>query len=128
MAAANAFWPVFWMPSARPAQDDPACSATAVKARPLVLTETITAANSTATAHGARTAAPAASAARISAVATASARIGRIRLPTRSDHTPAPSRENAPHACATARIRPAVTGSSPCASTRKTRANVATAN
>ena len=46
MAAANAFWPVFWMPSARPAQDDPACSATAVKARPLVLTEMITAAKS----------------------------------------------------------------------------------
>ncbi len=40
VAAARAFWPVFWMPSARPAQAEPAYSAMAVAASPLVLTAT----------------------------------------------------------------------------------------
>jgi len=91
-ATANAFGRCFWMPSAtRPRPGRPGVLGDGGEGQAVgVLTETITAANSTATAHGARTAAPAASAPRISAVATASARIGRIRLgpPVR------------PHACA----------------------------
>ena len=68
MAAANAFWPVFCTPRARPAQDDPACSATAVKASPLVLTERTAAASSAATDHGDRLTAATASKPMISAV------------------------------------------------------------
>src|SRR5260370_32829772 len=37
VAAANAFCPVFWMPRARPTQDEPARAATAVNATPLAL-------------------------------------------------------------------------------------------
>ena len=64
----------------------------------------------------------------MTAVATARIRIGRIRLPARSDHAPAPSRLAAPHACATASSRPASAGPRPWASTRYTSAKVATAN
>ena len=85
MAAASAFCPVFWTPSARPAQAGPAYSATAVNASPLVLTATTAQASRTGTASDDPAAAAAASASMPTPVLTASIRIGRIRLPTRSD-------------------------------------------
>ena len=85
VAAASAFWPVFWMPRARPAHAEPAYSATAVNASPLVLTATRPQASSTATATGECAAAAPASASMAAPVLTARMRIGRIRLPARSD-------------------------------------------
>jgi hypothetical protein len=64
----------------------------------------------------------------MAAIARASARIGRIRLPTRSDQYPAASREQAPAVAVSASSAPAA-GAGQCrAVTRKTRANVATVN
>ena len=85
MAAASAFCPVFCTPSARPAQAVPAYSATAVNASPFVLTTTTAQASSSGTAAPECTAAAPASASIPAPVETASSRIGRIRLPARSD-------------------------------------------
>jgi hypothetical protein len=85
VAAASAFCPVFWMPRARPAQAEPAYSAMAVAASPLVLTATTPQTSRITTAAGDLTAAAAASASRATPVVTARMRIGRIRLPVRSD-------------------------------------------
>jgi hypothetical protein len=86
VAAASAFCAVFCTPSARPAHAPPARSATAVNASPLVLTASIVA-SSRARRAGCRQSArvAAASPASTAPVATASSRIGRSRLPTRSD-------------------------------------------
>ena len=54
VAAAATFCPVFCTPRARAAQDMPAISATAVKARPLVLTDSAMAASRAPTASGER--------------------------------------------------------------------------
>src|SRR6202042_308690 len=105
VAAASAFWPVFWTPRARPAQADPACSATAVKARPFVLTATTLQASNSAMAAGERRVAAPARAAMAIPVLTARIRIGRSRLPARSDQYPAASRDAAPQAWATASRR-----------------------
>jgi hypothetical protein len=51
-----------------------------------------------------------------------------MRLPTRSDQYPASSRESAPPAAAAASSDPAAGAGQPRASTRKTRAKVATVN
>src|SRR6266568_9220057 len=110
VAAASRFCPVFWMPRARPAQLGPAYSATAVNASPLVLTASTAAASSAGTASDDVAAAAAARATRIAEMARAKARIGRIRLPARSDQYPA---------AGAGQWR---------AVTRKTRANVATVN
>jgi hypothetical protein len=76
---------VFCTPSARPAHADPANSATAVKARPFVLTATTPQASRMGTAALDPAAAATASASMPTPVEMASSRIGRIRLPTRSD-------------------------------------------
>ena len=85
VAAARAFWPVFWMPSARPAQAEPAYSAMAVAASPLVLTATTPQTSRITTATGERSTAAPARASSAIPVVTARMRIGRIRLPVRSD-------------------------------------------
>src|SRR6266571_4382224 len=73
-------------------------------------------------------AAAAARATRIAEMARAKARIGRIRLPARSDQYPAASRDAAPAVAATASSAPAAGAGQWRAVTRKTRANVATVN
>jgi hypothetical protein len=128
VSAASAFCPVLWMPRARPAQAGPACSATAVKASPLVLTTSTAAASRIGTASTGARAAASASATRTAVVARARIRIGRIRLPSRSDQCPAPSREAAPLAAVTASSDPATGARQPRASTRKTSAKVDTVN
>ena len=64
----------------------------------------------------------------VSAASTAITRIGRIRLPTRSDHTPATMRPAAPTTCTTATSWPAATGLQPRSDTRNVTANVAATN
>lgn len=73
-------------------------------------------------------AAASASASRTAVVATARIRIGRIRLPCRSDQCPAPSRKAAPPAAVTASSVPAAGARQPWVSTRKTSAKVTTVN
>src|ERR1700712_968677 len=89
VAAANAFWAVFWTPSARPAQTLPARSATAGNASPFVLEDSTVAATSAVTAS---TADPddvaSASTPSTAAIPTARRRIGPGLLPARSDHQP----------------------------------------
>src|ERR1700761_4146790 len=128
VAAAARFWPVFCTPRARPAQASPASSATAVKARPLVLTDSATAASSATTASGDRPAIPRAVSPTTTVTTTASVRMGRSRLPTRSDQRPAASRLRAPARLATAMTRPASTALQPRLATRYSSANPVVAN
>ena len=78
-----------------------------MNASPLVLTASTEAASSAGTASGDVPPAAAARATRMAAVARASARIGRIRLPTRSDQYPAASRDPAPAVAVSASSAPA---------------------
>jgi hypothetical protein len=128
VAAAAMFCAVFWTPRARPAQDMPAISATAVKASPLVLTVRATATSSAPTASGERHHTPSAVRPSTAAITQASHRIGRSLLRARSDHRPAASRVAAPARLATAMTRPASTGDQPRPATRYSSAKAVATN
>lgn len=128
MAAPTAFCAVFCTPSARPAQGRPACSATAVKASPLVLTVITPATSSTAVATPDPLRVPSARASMTAPMPTVSIRSGRSRLPARSDQYPTASRTAAPPTPTAANIAPAAGASQPLSSTRYTSPKVATAN
>jgi hypothetical protein len=128
VAAAARFWPVFCTPRARPAQARPASSATAVKASPLVLTDSATAASSAPTASGEPQVMPRAVSPTTTVTTTASVRMGRSLLPARSDQRPAASRLRAPARLASAMTRPASTALQPRLATRYSSANPVVAN
>src|ERR1044072_634705 len=107
------FCPVFCTPSARPAQNGPASSAVAVKPRPLSVTVTTRAA--TAAATDSHVDPPTPHSTIVTIATTATTRIGPIRLPTRSDHTPTAIRPAAPTTRTTATSRPAPRGAQPTA-------------
>ena len=104
---------MFCSPSARPDQNGPARSATAVKASPLSATVTVEATTSSATAtpQSSRAASPSRSI--DTTTATATHRSGRIRLPTLSDSCPAAMRPSAPNTWVTATRVPAAAADHP---------------
>jgi len=114
---------VFCTPSARPAHDMPAKSATAADESPLVLTVIAAATSSAAAATGDRHKAPNAVSPTTTAIATASWRIGRSLLFTRSDHFPAPILVSAPARFAAAIARLAASSAQPRWLTRYSNAN-----
>ncbi|GAA3244752.1 hypothetical protein GCM10020256_70830 [Streptomyces thermocoprophilus] len=113
---------------ARPDHALPASSAVAVKARPLVLAVMPQASTTAASVSGDGHTAPSAVSPITTAMHSDSRRIGRTRLPTRSDQRPAAIREPAPSTWATASSWPAWTALQPRTSTRNTIPNAPAVN
>ncbi len=95
-AAANTNCPVFWIPSARPPQNGPAISATAVNANPFGAEVRIDATSRTPTAIAESVHAVTDSATIDTTTDAATRRIGPSLLPTRSDQAPVTTRPRAP--------------------------------
>src|SRR5690606_34704822 len=95
-AAAKTNCPVFWIPSARPPQNGPAISATAVNANPFGAEVRIDATSRTPTAIAESVHAVTDSATIDTTTDIATMRIGPSRLPTRSDQAPVTTRPRAP--------------------------------
>ena len=106
----------------------PAISATAVNARPFVLTDRATAASNAPTASGERHHIPSAVRPMMAATVPASQRIGRSLLMARSDHCAGCSRVSAPAKFAIAMTRPASTGLQPRPAARYSSAKPVVAN
>ena len=87
---------MFCTPRARPDQNGPARSATAVNASPLSATVTTVATTMRGTASARSSPAVAPSSSMVAAAATVTQRSGRIRLATTSESWPAPIRPSAP--------------------------------